>query len=301
MKRIFKHFPFYLITAVLTLFLTVNFSAQTTTTSTDDQSQKPTIGTFVPKVIQINEVTIKKLLKPNGKPLLINFWATWCIPCREEFPDLVEIDNEYKDKIDFITITLDDPAEIDRDVAKFLTSMKATMPTFLLYTPNESEVIGSIAKEWQGGLPFTVLYDKSGDLVHFKQGKIKPETIRKDIDSLLESGALVTVTEFVKITNERREEAIYYYENNWKAFRKAAKEKGMIDSFDLIISKSDEKLDFDIILITRFKDNSSFKKAEENFRQIIKELRPDGRKLLNEIKPSDFRENVSVKTGESHQ
>ncbi len=301
MSRIFKRIPIYFFAAIMSLFLAGDLSAQGTKGSGTDQSLKPTVGASVPTVIQINEVTIKPLLKPKGKPLLINFWATWCIPCREEFPDLVEIDAEYKDKIDFITITLDDPAEINRDVAKFLSSMKATMPTYLLYTPNESEVIGSIAKEWQGGLPFTVLYNEKGDLVHFKQGKIKPEVVRQEIDALLETGGLVTVTEFIKITNDKRAEAIFYYENNWKAFRKAAIERGVIDSFDLIVSKSDEKLDFDIILITRFKDSSSFDKAEENFQVIIKEIRPDGIKLLNETKPSDFRESISVKTGESHQ
>src|SRR5688572_20118207 len=67
----------------------------------------------VPKVIRIDIEGLRKLLKPNGKPLLINFWATWCDPCREEFPDLVRIDNAYRGKIDFITVSLDDLADIN--------------------------------------------------------------------------------------------------------------------------------------------------------------------------------------------
>ena len=43
----------------------------------------------------VDEVAFKKLIVPNGKPLLINFWATWCDPCREEFPDLVKLDTGY--------------------------------------------------------------------------------------------------------------------------------------------------------------------------------------------------------------
>lgn len=147
----------------------------------------------IPKVVQINEISINELLKPKGKPLLINFWATWCIPCREEFPDLVEIDSEFRGKIDFITITLDDPAEIERDVKKFLTEMKATMPTYLLYTPDESEVIGSISKDWAGGLPFTVLYDESGELVMFKQGKIKHDVVTMEIRKLLATSKLAAI------------------------------------------------------------------------------------------------------------
>ena len=139
----------------------------------------------VPKIVQVNELTVKALLKPKNKPLLINFWATWCIPCREEFPDLVAIDKEFKGKIDFITITLDDLAEINRDVPKFLKEMKATMRTYLLYTNDENGVIGAISKDWAGGLPFTVLYDKNGEIVHTKQGKIKPEIVKVKICGLL--------------------------------------------------------------------------------------------------------------------
>ncbi len=139
----------------------------------------------IPKVTQINETNIAEILKPNGKPLLVNFWATWCVPCREEFPDLVEIDKEFKGKINVITISLDDPAEINRDVPKFLIEMNATMPTYLLYTNKESEVISSISKDWQGGLPFSVLYNGKGEIVHTKQGKIKPEIVKAKIQDNL--------------------------------------------------------------------------------------------------------------------
>src|SRR5215213_5623023 len=81
---------------------------------------KPTLNVNLPKVTQIDETGLKTALKPNGKPLLVNFWATWCDPCREEFPELVRIDAEYKDKIDFITISFDYLSEIRRDVPKFL-------------------------------------------------------------------------------------------------------------------------------------------------------------------------------------
>src|SRR4051812_12171300 len=60
-------------------------------------------------VTQVDDESLPKILKPNGKPLLVNFWATWCDPCREEFPELVKIDADYKGKIDFITVTLDEP------------------------------------------------------------------------------------------------------------------------------------------------------------------------------------------------
>jgi len=137
------------------------------------------------KIVRIDEVSIKQILKPKGRPLLVNFWATWCIPCREEFPDLVEIYEKYKGKIDFIVISLDDPAEINRDVPKFLGEMRATMPAYLLYTTDENTVIASISEDWEGGLPFTILYDNGGGVAHTKQGKIKPDIVTAKIDGLV--------------------------------------------------------------------------------------------------------------------
>jgi len=179
MKKISKIFIFSATLTILGFCFTTNLSAQETKPKTAHPPRA------ISKVVQINETKIKELLKPNGKPLLVNFWATWCIPCREEFPDLVEIHKEYKGKIDFITITLDDLAEINRDVPKFLKEMGATMPTYLLYTNDENIVISSISKDWAGGLPFTILYDKNGKPVHTRQGKIKPEVVKQKIVSLL--------------------------------------------------------------------------------------------------------------------
>ncbi|MEZ5429520.1 MAG: TlpA disulfide reductase family protein [Pyrinomonadaceae bacterium] len=142
-------------------------------------------GPQTPKVTKVDEVQFKKLLKTNGKPLLINFWATWCVPCREEFPDLVKLDEQYRGKIDFITVSLDDLAEINRDVPQFLKEMNARMPAYLLYTNKENEVIGSIDKNWSGGLPFSVLYDEKSNLVFTKQGKIDPKVISTKIDGLI--------------------------------------------------------------------------------------------------------------------
>jgi thiol-disulfide isomerase/thioredoxin len=138
-----------------------------------------------PNVTKIDEKRFAELLKPNGKPLLINFWATWCTPCREEFPDLVKIDAEYKGKIDFITITLDFEEELTTGVPKFLVEMKATMPTYLLITPDETAAIQMVSKDWAGGLPFTVLFKTDGSIAYSRQGIVKHSVLEAEINKLL--------------------------------------------------------------------------------------------------------------------
>ena len=140
----------------------------------------------LPKVTKIDLTRYTELIKPGAKPLLINFWATWCVPCREEFPDLVKIDNEYKGKIDFITISLDFEEELNTGVPQFLKEMKADMPTYLLVTPDESAAIGMISKEWGGGMPLTVLYSPSGQVAFFHQGVVKPAELKAAIDKLIQ-------------------------------------------------------------------------------------------------------------------
>lgn len=94
-----------------------------------------------PSMTKIDLAGLKKAITPVGKPLLVNFWATWCDPCREEFPDLVKIDADYKGRIDVVTISIDELSEIEGEVPKFLGEMNATMPAFLLHTTDEDAAI----------------------------------------------------------------------------------------------------------------------------------------------------------------
>ena len=147
------------------------------------EANPPTSGQ--PRVTQIDDAKLKQLLKPNGKPLLVNFWATWCGPCREEFPDLVKIDEEYRGRIDFVTISLDFAEEINAAVPKFLSEMNAEMPTYLLVSADENAIISSIAKDWNGALPSTIFYNEKGEIAYLRQGKVNPETLKGEIENTL--------------------------------------------------------------------------------------------------------------------
>ena len=161
------------------------------------QSKAPAAS---PAVTKIDQKRFTELIKPNGKPLLINFWATWCEPCRDEFPALVKIDAEYKGKIDFITISLDFEEELNTGVPKFLTLMKASMPTYLLITPDETAAISMISKDWTGGLPMTVLYAPSGKLAYFRQGVVRHDILQKEIEKVLAPApAAVTQQQIVEL------------------------------------------------------------------------------------------------------
>ena len=144
-----------------------------------------------PVVRELDLDGLKKLLQRDpaegrdARPLLVNFWATWCEPCREEFPDLVRINKDYGARgLDFITVSLDDPSEINTKVPEFLREMRAPMPAYLLNTIDPEIVIKAVDAQWGGGLPATFLYDASGRMVFKHTGRVKAEELRAVIDKV---------------------------------------------------------------------------------------------------------------------
>jgi thiol-disulfide isomerase/thioredoxin len=178
---------FSLVTSVFCLSLFFSSACQTQTQKSKENTlgaQTETVSNL-PKVTQIDATGLKNLLKPNGRPLLINFWATWCAPCREEFPDLVKIGTDYKGKIDLIAVSLDELSEINGEVPKFLAQMKSESPAYLLKTPDENAAIELVSKDWQGALPFTILFNAQGETVYTKQGKFKTDVLAAEIEKIL--------------------------------------------------------------------------------------------------------------------
>lgn len=135
-------------------------------------------------VVPIDTEGLKGLLaQEKTKPLLVNFWATWCDPCRDEFPDLVKIDAEYRPKsLDFVTVSLDDASELKTGVPKFLSTMKAVMPAYWLSANDPEPAINAIDPKWSGNLPATFLYNEKGEVVFKHFGRINAAELRAAID-----------------------------------------------------------------------------------------------------------------------
>jgi len=145
--------------------------------------------TPAPVVSEIDTEALKALLKRESThPLLVNFWATWCDPCRDEFPDLVKIDAQYRSLgLDFVTVSLDDLKDIKTEVPKFLQQMKANMPAYLLNVPDPEPAITAVDPKWQGDLPATILYDTKGEVAFKHFGRVDLAELRSAIEKLVNS------------------------------------------------------------------------------------------------------------------
>ena len=174
------------------LLLDVQAAAQSAAPGSARGRRKPrTTAAAKPRVNAraVNGPEMQALLKRDGtRPLLVNYWATWCDPCRDEFPDLVKIDKEYRPKgLDFIAITLDDLADINTAVPKFLREMNARMPVYLLNVADPEPTINAIDARWGGALPATFLYDNNGQVVYKHFGRVNTPELRAEIEKLISS------------------------------------------------------------------------------------------------------------------
>ena len=145
-----------------------------------------------PKIVvtPIDNDALKNLLTQQRQhPLLVNFWATFCDPCRDEFPDLVKIDKDFRPQsLEFVTVSLDDMSDINTTVPEFLGSMKATMPAYLLNVSDPEPAINLVDMAWRGDLPATYLYNEKGEIVFKHIGRVKPDELRSAIEKLVKKG-----------------------------------------------------------------------------------------------------------------
>ncbi len=113
----------------------------------------------------------KAIHDPGAKAVLVNVWATWCGPCREEFPGLVRVTEKYNGQgLRVLLVSADDTDQVAA-VKKFLAEEGVDFPAYIKAEKDQAFIDG-LDKQWTGALPATFIYDGSGKLHDFWEGGV---------------------------------------------------------------------------------------------------------------------------------
>ena len=140
-----------------------------------------------PSVALIKVADVAKLREQaHGHVLMINFWATWCHGCIEEFPEFVALNKEYRDKgVKIVGISLDKAADLDSKVTSFIHKAGAQFDIRVPDMDDPQPLIDQFTPEWTGAMPVTLIFDQSGALVYKRFGVIERSKIVEQLERLL--------------------------------------------------------------------------------------------------------------------
>ncbi|WP_288322597.1 TlpA disulfide reductase family protein [uncultured Selenomonas sp.] len=149
------------------------------TASAQQQSQEPAgkglTGDVAPTFTLKNPAGEDVAVKANGKPYVINFWATWCPPCQAEIPDIAAFYAAHKDQVDFYAVNLQEEAS---PVQKFLSDRGVELPVLLDAKGEAATLYGVRA------IPTTVVVNAEGKVVYRRTGGVTKEQLEDVINHL---------------------------------------------------------------------------------------------------------------------
>lgn len=163
---------------LLILVLFISFSCKNKENSTEKMVEKTNIKT-------LNYEQLKPLLhKDDGKTYVINFWATWCLPCVKELPAFEKLNDEYKDKnVEVVLVSLDFSRQLETNLIPFIKNKNIKSKVLHFEDKNEQFWIQDIAENWSGSIPATIIYNSKKR--KFYEQSFHYETLKNELQTFL--------------------------------------------------------------------------------------------------------------------
>ena len=124
-----------------------------------------------------------RVLHENDTLYVVNFWATWCMPCIKELPHFKELSEEYAGRpVKFILMSLDAKDNLEQTNA-FIQKKKINIETHLFSAGDPNVWINALEPSWEGSIPATFLY-QNGTKLSFKESYF---STKKDLESFIKN------------------------------------------------------------------------------------------------------------------
>ncbi|HAI74631.1 MAG TPA: TlpA family protein disulfide reductase [Microscillaceae bacterium] len=142
-------------------------------------AQTPTI-----QVVKFSD--LEQLMTPtSGKTKVINFWATWCVPCVQELPYFEQLHQAYQDKnVEVWLISLDDVEKLDSKVVPFVQRKNLQARLWLLDDIDYNAWINKVDPKWSGAIPATLIIGEK-EMRYFKEGELTYDELERVVRTFL--------------------------------------------------------------------------------------------------------------------
>ncbi|HTX16919.1 MAG TPA: redoxin family protein [Candidatus Baltobacteraceae bacterium] len=146
-------------------------------------------ATDAPQIKVVAPKDVKDLIAANkGKVVFLNFFATYCVPCHTEFPDIEKLQTKYGDKLQVVEVSMNDVTDAAEktEMQKYIEQQKPPFPVYIASTTDDS-YYKDIDPRWaqSEALPMTMIFGKDGKEAHFYQKALTLPEMEHDVDPLL--------------------------------------------------------------------------------------------------------------------
>lgn len=122
--------------------------------------------------------------KSDDTTYVINFWATWCLPCVKELPYFEQLNEKYKDqKVKVILVSMDMPRKVETALIPFVKKKKLQAEVIHLDDPDANAWIEKVDKNWSGAIPATIIYNNKER--KFYERSFTYEELEKELLSII--------------------------------------------------------------------------------------------------------------------
>lgn len=135
---------------------------------------------------KINTPDLKKMVQRDDAVYVINFWATWCQPCRDELPSVLKIASEFAGQnVKVILVSLDYPDAYPKKIRNFMDQYAIHVPVFWLNETNPRAIAAAVYPQWKGMIPFTIFLNLKKGYSHIIEQEIPADDWAIELEKAL--------------------------------------------------------------------------------------------------------------------